>query len=214
VDGNYSERPLCQWFKCFNELPPKRRRFCCDKHAIAYRKHKERRRRLWRDTIASLKPLDHELIKSVVDHASYVAALEEIAKESVREDRRGDNRLVEIVFRTWYGWGRISGPPFVRADVREIFLAEGRRRRRRDASTWLSRTQNDESDGKPVAIKAIVAASGRRRRAEAAYKAAFPQKPPRALSPDFGELPVREVQNPLVEPQVSKRLVEQEKVHG
>jgi hypothetical protein len=137
-----SDRPLCRWFKCLNGIPDNRKKYCCDQHGVADRQHRRRKLLSARKTIAALRPDDHALVEGVVDRESYRMALAEIARDARREDRRHDTQQVEIACRTATGWSRVPSPPFVQNDVQEVFLEEGRRRRRRDAASWL-RFQSD-----------------------------------------------------------------------
>jgi len=195
VENN--ERALCQWFKCFNEVPEGRNKYCCDRCGTADRKHRQRKLAKERVTIAALKPDDHALIESVVDRATYRAALETIKAEGERVDRSNEGRPVNILHRSSAGLS--ESPEKVRADVRDVFLEDMRRRRRRDSSS-----PRNEVDQKKVTafVKTYDAETERRRRANAAYKKTFQgNRPPKVLSVEPpSSLPVCESNRTDTEP--------------
>ena len=191
-----NERPLCNWYKCLNEIPPERKKYCCDEHGVADRKHRQRKLAKARAAIAALKPSDHQLIESVVDRSSYVAALEEIETDGERADRRSDGRLVEVAYPSGFGLRRIPGEQ-VQNDIQQVFLEEGRRRRRRD-SFASQQAQLFGSDSVVTPSAAHEAASRNRRKADAAYRKTLAGgRPPKVFSVDPPTaLPVNESKSP------------------
>jgi hypothetical protein len=88
---NYEEltEPRYCWLtECVKELEPQQQRYCSPEHSATYRKRLQRSREWERRTIASLAPEDRALIESVVDHLSYVKALERVAREGERRDEQ------------------------------------------------------------------------------------------------------------------------------
>jgi hypothetical protein len=89
--ANPSRSEFCGLAECPKELPPSRKRFCCDAHADTHRQRKRREVASWRKMVEAVSPFDfektRELVTQVCDRESYIQALQVAAAQSTRNGR-------------------------------------------------------------------------------------------------------------------------------